>query len=66
MKDKPKVAEVLQELVASLTPQELEPRLELQVFVDPMTLLAQANQNQNQNQNQNKDVIDPGSGSSFG
>ena len=41
--------EVLQELLADLTPEELEPRLELQVFVDPMTLLVQANQNQNQN-----------------
>lgn len=46
-----KQPELLQELLADLTPEELEPRLELQVFVDPMTLLAQANQNQNQNQN---------------
>ena len=50
----PKKPEILQALLADLTPEELEPRLELQVFIDPMTLLAQANQNQNQNQNQNK------------
>lgn len=50
---KEKNPEVHAELLADLTPEELEPRLELQVFVDPMTLLAQANQNQNQNQNQN-------------
>jgi hypothetical protein len=49
---KEKNPEILAELLADLTPEELEPRLELQVFVDPMTLLAQANQNQNQNQNQ--------------
>jgi hypothetical protein len=37
---------IMQELVADLTPEELEPRLELQLFLDPMTSMATANQQQ--------------------
>ncbi len=38
------------ELMADLSPEELEPRLELQVFIDPMmSLIAAANNNNNNN-----------------
>ena len=50
-----KIPGIFQELLADLTFEELEPRLELQIFVDPMTLLAQANQNQNNGQQQNNE-----------
>lgn len=47
---------ILQELLSDLTPEELEPRLELQLFLDPMTSLATANQQQQivQQQQQSK------------
>jgi hypothetical protein len=43
---------VLQELLADLTPEELEPRLELQLFLDPMTSLGTATDQQQQQQQQ--------------
>lgn len=43
--------EVTQDLLADLTPEELEPRLELQVFVDPMASLVTAANNNNNNNN---------------
>lgn len=48
----------LQELLAELTPEELEPRLELQIFIDPLTTLADTNNNNNNNNN-NEDPFDP-------
>lgn len=40
-------AEMMQELLADLSPEELEPRLELQVFIDPMLTLATSENNVN-------------------
>lgn len=53
--DNPNKPDALQELLADLGPEELEPRLELQLFIDPLAslgLVEDTNQNQNQNQNQ--------------
>jgi len=36
---------MLGELLADLSPEELEPRLELQVFLDPISLAAECNNN---------------------
>jgi hypothetical protein len=49
---------ILQELFADLGPEELEPRLELQLFLDPMTSLSTANQQQQQQQQQQKVPVD--------
>lgn len=50
---------ILQELLADLGPEELEPRLELQLFLDPMTSLSTANQQQQQQQQQKQIVEKP-------
>jgi hypothetical protein len=47
----------LQDLLAELTPEELEPRLELQIFFDPMTSLADTNNNNNNNNNKEEDPV---------
>lgn len=39
----------VERLLADLSPEELEPRLELQVFVDPMATLVTAANNNNNN-----------------
>jgi len=41
-------------LLQELMPEELESRLELQVFVDPMSMLSLATDNNNNNNNNNK------------
>jgi len=41
-------------ILSDLTPQELEPRLELQILVDPMSVVALAKGNNNNNNNNNK------------
>ena len=46
--------EALSLMLSDLTPQELEPRLELQVLVDPMSIVAMARGNNNNNNNNNK------------
>jgi len=46
--------EALALILSDLTPQELEPRLELQVLVDPMSIVAMAKGNNNNNNNNNK------------
>ncbi len=52
-----KKAELLiQELLVEFTPQELEPRLELQILIDPMASLLDTNNNNNNNNN-NRDPI---------
>ncbi len=52
--DKPTKPEdlILQELLANLTPEELEPRLELQLFLDPMTSIGTSVDQQQQQQQQ--------------
>lgn len=52
--DRPDKNDLVQQLLADLTPEELEPRLELQVFIDPMASLVDTNNNNNNNN------IDPG------
>ncbi|HEX3552545.1 MAG TPA: hypothetical protein VIA62_04895 [Thermoanaerobaculia bacterium] len=42
---------IVAELMADLTPEELEPRLELQVFIDPMMSLVTTADNNNNNNN---------------
>ena len=43
--------EIAEELLADLSPEELEPRLELQVFIDPMASIVTAANNNNNNNN---------------
>jgi hypothetical protein len=52
MEDFAKPTELLvAELMADLSPEELEPRLELQVFIDPLMSLVTAVDNNNNNNN---------------
>lgn len=44
---------VMSELLLELMPEELEPRLELQVFVDPLSAAAAVEANNNNNNNNN-------------
>jgi len=41
----------MQELLSELMPEELEPRLELQVFLDPMSAIDPVDDNNNNNNN---------------
>jgi hypothetical protein len=41
-------------ILSELTPQELEPRLELQVLLDPMSVTAALKDTNNNNNNNNK------------
>jgi len=46
--------EALAMILSDLRPEELEPRLELQVLVDPMSIVAVAAKVNNNNNNNNK------------
>lgn len=44
---------VMSDLLLELMPEELEPRLELQVFVDPLSAFGEVDTNNNNNNNNN-------------
>jgi len=46
--------DALELILSDLRAEELEPRLELQVLVDPMSVIAAARGNNNNNNNNNK------------
>lgn len=59
MSDKTKPVAELEEvsmMLAELSPEELEPRLELQVMIDPLIALAEVAANENVNKNINKNI----------
>ena len=49
----------MNDLLLDLMPEELESRLELQVLVDPMSMLSLATDNNNNNNNNNEPVKPP-------
>ena len=46
---------MIPDILKQLTIEELEPRLELEVFIDPMSILATAANNNNNNNNNNNE-----------